>query len=248
MIDQLRGTRQLAQDVWINPDYAPNQAVTTMELSGPTDADHLTVLFPPWHGGGTAYDHLKKRLGAAGSAVLDLKFSDFILGPNADEVVQSYGVVEEKVATELDRLAEEHHYRQVHAFGASLGNVALGVVARRFNGFTDTTMVVAGSNLARSMWEGFRTQRLRGYYEAQGVSEDALDKAWHDLAPKTNAGAFNGKPVRLFMSSKDDIIPSKYQVEMERELTGAGAHVRSRTSRLGHYLSVGASCYLRKTP
>jgi hypothetical protein len=162
--------------------------------------------------------------------------------------VQSYGVIGEKVATELDRLVGKNHYRQVHAFGASLGNVALGVVARRFNGFTDTTMVVAGSNLARSMWEGFRTQRLRGYYEAQGMSEDDLDEAWRGLAPKTNAGAFEGKPVRLFMSSRDDIIPSEYQVEMAEELTAAGAHIRARTSRMGHYLSVGASCYLRRVP
>ncbi len=239
--------RSLDRSDLFDPNYNPEHAVTEMTLTGPEDSSTLTLLVPPWHGAGKAYDRLAKRVRDSGSAVLRLEFDDYILSPDIDQVVASFGNIQQTVSSELYRLVKEKQYRKVYAIASSLGNVALCRIARSFP-FSGATMLVAGSNLARSMWEGARTKRIREHLEQEGINIDNLEEAWHGLDPKTNASAFVDKPVRLVVSSTDRIIPSIYQRELAGALHAAGASVTQQTTRLGHYSTVGKFCWFGEIP
>jgi hypothetical protein len=243
MIDQFMTWRGNRKDTLLDWSYTPDQAVLGMDLSGPENATRLDVLLPPWHGGGKAYEKLTHRLVEMGHAVLNVHLNDHILGPYIDQTLESMDNVEEVVSDELFRLVDKNGYTEIEGTAASLGNVPFAKIAQRFGGFTGATMLVAGSNIARSTWEGDRTQEIRKLMEILGINEEILDADWDPIAPKTNASALKGVPVNLIMSQPDNVIPYKYQAEMANELLVAGAKVSVDVSYLGHYSLVGAYCY-----
>jgi hypothetical protein len=244
MIDQILGSRASKQDVLLDPNYDPEQSVVGSKLIGPKNSQILTVLFPPWHGGGRVFDTLANRFARSGSAVMSYSFSDHILSPDVEQVQSSFRNIRKIVCNDLDQLIRKYGYLEVNAVAASLGNVSLAYVARVFSDFSKATMIVAGSNLAHSTWEGSRTQQIRLLMEKQGVNEEALDNAWRDLAPETNAVGFKNKPLHFIKSSTDEVIPSSYQLEMEKALISIGSKVTSQTTFLGHYMTIARFCYI----
>ncbi len=206
------------------------------------DAPNLTVLFPPWRGGHQAYDLLTRRLVRSGSAVLRYWFSPQILEPNVARVLESFEHIRRTVTADLEELTQDNRYQRVSLTASSLGNVSLGLVAKSFAGFHDATFVVAGSNLARSVWEGSRTQSIRLSLEDQGVDIESLDKAWAEIAPKDAASSFGGKSARFVTSTTDGIIPAAYQTEMAQAVRPYANETRVEPHRTGHVSTVALYC------
>ena len=239
----------MRHDVVSALSYTPEQAVLGYEDSGKEDASRLAVVFPPWHShlDDAALRALSRRLGANGFSVRRYDFDDHILEPNVDRVLESFHNIRDKVTEELEDHVDEKRFNQVHFIAASLGTVSLALVASKFTRLSGATIVAGSSNLALSMWNGIRTVRIRqGIEEAEGESFDdlSIDEAWYDLAPKTHASAFKDMPVRMIVSTTDEIIPSVYQIEMANVLGETGSDIDMTTTRLGHYATIGSYCYL----
>ena len=241
MIDKFVGVYAGRKYSGTDDNYRPSEAIESRRVVNES-APNLTVLFPPWRGGESAYNLLTKRLVKSSSAVLQYKFSPQILEPNVSRVVESFERIQSEVTEDLEKLTFCNRYDQVNFVASSLGNVSLGLVAKRFPEFTGATMIVAGSNLARSAWEGSRTQHIRQALELQGMSEDALDEAWAKLAPKNSATAFEGKPVHLLVSTTDEVIPAHYQHEMVDTVSSAGVIATVDSYRTGHIATVARYC------
>lgn len=241
MLDNVLGFYASRKYSQLDDGYKPDMAITSSNLVNANGAN-LTVLFPPWRGGDIAYDLLAKRLIRNGSAVLRYKFNPQILEPNVNRVLASFNFIQNKVIDDLTKLIESRKFGQINLVASSLGNVSLGLVAKNFPHFTNTTMVVAGSNLAKSAWRGARTQHIRNTFEQQGFTEDMLDEAWASVAPKSAVNSFSGKPVHLLMSVTDTVIPTIYQQEMLEELHMAGAITTIDSYNSGHIATVARYC------
>jgi predicted peptidase len=220
-----------------DPDYAPSKAVIGSTLLN-EDASNLVVVFPPWHSNAFFDSLLSQRLAKKGSAVLSNTFHGQILEPNTERVRDSFKTIGRIVSQEVGAVVRSHDYKTVRLLGLSLGNVSLALVAERFPDFDEATLVVAGSNLAMSMWHGDRTQSIKEGFEAQGIGARQVDVAWTDLAPKSHTEAFRDRPVGLYVSTSDRIIPSAYQFEMVEELNNHGALTAVNYSSLGHIMTV----------
>jgi hypothetical protein len=177
-----------------------------------------------------------------GSAVISYDFNDEILKPDVNQTLASFMQIQAVVAGELHELVEAHDYRDVTLFAASLGNVALALITEQFKDFNKAVMVVAGSNLAKSAWEGIGTQDIRQSFEDQGYDEESLVRSWEPLAPAAHAAAFSGKDVDFILSTTDKVIPTTYQQEYVDALEQAGAKIAVTSTRLGHYMAVGRAC------
>lgn len=202
----------------------------------------MTVIFPPWHGGSKAIDILANRITKTGSAVLTFDFHDQILEPNVERVQRSFEHISNLASTAIRSLQKEFDYEHISLLGLSLGTASMALTAEALGNFDSATFVVGSSNLARSMWEGRRTQAIRKDLENQGCTADDLDEAWQNLAPQNHAHAFAGKDVRMILSRNDAIVPTYYQRELVNKFTNAGANVSGTFGRLGHYATAVNFC------
>lgn len=241
MLDPLIGAYSAYRHSEIDAAYDPSQAVTAKTLINPS-GEYLTVLFPPWRGGGPVYRALTRRLVKKGSAVLVYRFHKHVLEPDIDRVVDSFGVIKDTVTSDIRSCVSERGYRGTDLISTSLGNVSMCLVAGAYPDFRRATMVAAGSNLARSMWEGNRTEPLRAAFETQGVTKENLDTAWDQLAPMRHAEAFAGKNVAMYVSQTDKVIPYAYQAEMAESVIASGADVTIHSSRRDHAESIVHFC------
>jgi hypothetical protein len=184
-----------------------------------------------------------RRLERQGKAALVYDFHGQILSADIMQTLDSFEYARQHIVEQLEGFKTSGKYDRIHLYGASLGNITLGLVADSFGDFDEATMIVAGSNLARSVWEGDRTQAIHRNLAARHVTLPQLDKAWEELAPKTHAAAFEGKPVHLFPSTTDHIIPTQYQGELQVALREAGADVTTDPTRLGHYMACARALF-----
>jgi esterase/lipase len=225
----------------VDLDYRPTHAVTSRRfLNG--DSDRLVVLFSPWHGSQRTSNVLAWRLAKQGQAVLVYEFHTQILLPEKDVVAESFRHIQDVIAKDLERLLTERSYSNVRFIGLSLGNVPLAMVAGKFNAFDEADIVVGGSDLARSLWSGLRTDGLRRAFENEQVQLEELDKAWYDLAPKHYAKQFANKKVNFIISRDDRVIPTVYQEDMRDLVMKHGGNVTCEYNQVGHYLSVFKFC------
>lgn len=226
-----------------NLEYEPSQAVTGRQHLNP-DAENLVVIFPPWHGGSPLTDLLARRR-ALSHAVLKYDFHDMILEPYAERVEQSFKYIAETISKDLYDLPAWLRYKKVHFIGISMGNVAMAMTAGKYDAFSSATMVTAGDDLASGLWRGQRTQHLRQRFEEQGLTENKLRRYWYDLAPKSYAESFRGKPVKTLVSRNDEIIPSFQQFDMMRALQDHAARVKETYTSLGHTAAITSYCVTR---
>lgn len=241
MIDRWLATRA-DSDIFAE-DYSADQALTDLRLHNP-DAPELIVTFPHWHGSSSRITNsLINRLVGSNNAVLECQFNDQILEPNVERVHQSFEYLQRTISTELHHIHET--YERIHFLGISIGNVALAMTARKFPDFSKATMVLPGSNLAASTWEGIRTQHIALELSGQGWTMSELEEAWIELAPKTNAHAFRGKDVKTIISRYDRVVPTRYQREMENSLGESGSNLTTKYTKFGHAGTIIRFCLLQ---
>ena len=241
MLDRVLTAYSSLRHSKLDERYEPAWAITGKTCTNP-NARRLTLLLPPWHGGGAVYEILARRLAKEGSAVLRYAFHGQILEPNAERVRASFHFIQQAVVADIEALTAEKSYESVDFIASSLGNVSLALIASRYRNFRKASMVVAGSNLARSVWEGSRTQALREAFEAQGLDEQALDTMWTELAPKNHAEFFSGKEVAMHVSTADTVIPTHYQIEMAEHMRAVCDNATVTYLNKGHAASVIDFC------
>ncbi|MDB5175152.1 MAG: hypothetical protein JWM81_10 [Candidatus Saccharibacteria bacterium] len=237
MLDKIVGKYSIVKNRTVNVNYTPVDAITSSKITNPGGA-YLTVLFPPWHGGVAVYDKLTRRLVKNGSAVLAYKFHGQILQPDVQMVIKSYEHIQKTVTNKIHELVEKYSYQYVDLTACSLGNVALLLVASTYPDFRKATLIVSGSTLARDMWEGSRTGIIRQQFEATGITESMLSKAWANLAPSSHVAALAGKEVTMYISGTDKVIPARYQQEMADAVLAVNPKTRVYVYARGHVASV----------
>ncbi|MES2970993.1 MAG: hypothetical protein V4702_01575 [Patescibacteria group bacterium] len=177
-------------------------------------------------------------------AVMLYSFHGEILKPNVEQVVASFNYLQDTIASDLEQIKDR--YKSIHFVGISLGNIALAMVADRFRDFSSATMVVPGSSLATSMWDGIRTQHLKDELEEHGWTKETLNEVWKPVAPVTYVDSFAGKDVRVIVSTADQMIPTVYQEELVTAMQQAGIDPIVERSRLGHLATIGRYCLTGK--
>ncbi len=237
MLDKFMVRNRLQGDIF-SQEYTPDQAITDRKLVN-SEGQNLSVLFPPWHGGGVPYEKLIKRLTNKGNAVLAYYFHDEILKPDVDLVAESYAYAKETIADDLETIRKSNDYLRINLIATSLGNAAFAAVSGRFTDFDSATIFVSGSSLAKSMWHGSRTQHIRTGIEQKGYDLADVEAAWYDMAPINHLDALVGKEVTMIASLTDELIPSRYQRELVDVTRAADINPTIRYTRLGHYATVG---------
>ncbi|MDB5166791.1 MAG: hypothetical protein JWM37_863 [Candidatus Saccharibacteria bacterium] len=222
-------------------DYSPQQAITSKTIFN-AGGEYLTVLLPPWHGGGAVYDRLIKRLVKNGSAVVSYKFHGQILSADIQQVVDSFHYIQETIAADINDLLRTGHYRHVDVIASSLGNVSLCLVANMFQEFNRVTMIVPGANLATCTWDGSRTKLIRKELEKQGITKHDLEDAWSSLAPIHNLSGLKDSEVRVYMSKSDLIIPTRYQMLLAVSLKADIRSCSLEESTNGHVATIANFC------
>ncbi len=243
MFDKIYNRNAADTEVLYRPDYNPAHVVTASRLLNP-DGQYLVAMFPPWHGGGRAYELLAKRLVNRDKAVFWLEFDDQILTHDADQVLQSFSQVQSQVANTLHGLADSGRYDRISLFAASLGTPSLAMTASVFNQFESAVMITPGSNLARCMWHGVRTRRVRQELEARGETLSHIDELWQPIAPVNHMEALRGKDVSVIVSDADKMIPTRYQNEYVEALVADGVSPSVYRSKCDHYGTIGRYCML----
>ncbi|QQS20379.1 hypothetical protein IPL85_02970 [Candidatus Saccharibacteria bacterium] len=240
MLDRYFVKNNTPKDVFTR-QYKPEHAITRRRFVNESGRN-LHVIFPPWHGGGQLYERLIDGLARKGDAVLAYYFHDEILKPNTELVRASYAHMRDTISAELTHTVEKRSYAKVRLIGMSIGNTVLATTTSKFPAFDSAVLVCTASSLARSMWDGTRTQHVRAGIEQSGQDLAYVENAWHDAAPATHIGALAGKDVRILVSNRDDIIPTRYQMEFVQAAQEAGVNPNVQTTRVGHYAAIGGFC------
>ncbi|HSW90948.1 MAG TPA: hypothetical protein VLH84_02160 [Patescibacteria group bacterium] len=251
MIDAMMCRQADRAGYTVDPSYSPGHVIRGIQIVNP-DAERLSVVFPPWHGGGVYGNVLASRIAnhrdpdGSQSAVWTYDFADDIIHPSVDGVLAGYRTIRDRVARDLDSaVGPGRLYRSVDIYSVSLGTVAASVVASAYPNFRAATMVVPGSSLAHCLWEGVRTQALRAALVANhaGLDVDALHDAWRELTTLHSITSFAGKAALVVRSWSDNIIPRDYQTQVMAQLVAAGARVESpRATSFGHYATAANYC------
>ncbi len=246
MLDYIMGRDAIKRDILDTPDFKPNRAILNRTFRNPSQNRKLAVLIHPWHNGGKAYGELERRLLADDFSVLSYRYHDQLLKPNVKQVLESFNVAQETGAEDIDKV--QRAFDETHLIGASLGCVALALIAEALQNFDSATMVTAGSDLAKCVWEGSRSQRIRRQLEDDGCTEEELVEAWQPIAPINHIGAFQNKTVHLITSKTDTYIPTVYQDEFVRAMTAINPEATLKSTRKGHLATIGIYCYFGALP
>ncbi len=244
MLDKLLIRKYTPKDRFTNK-YGPEQAIARTRFLN-ENGNNLYIIFPPWHGGGLVYEKLINRLCKKGDAVLAYYFHDEILKPDTDIEVASFAYLRDKVTEELQEIVNRHAYKNVRLIAMSLGIPALSIVIERFQRFDSATLICSGSSLAKSMWNGSRTQHIREGIEQHGQDLAHVESVWNNLAPANHVRALAGKEVSIYVSVTDKIIPTRYQMEFVRAAQNANVNPKIHTTHLGHYATIIKFCLYGK--
>jgi hypothetical protein len=208
---------------------------------------NLHVIFLPWHAGEVPYKWLCHRLTRRGDAVVVYYFAEEVLTPDVGMVKWVYQQLQTIITSSLTKITNKTPYRSVNFIGMSLGNVALAVVADRFNKFDRVTMVCTASSLAKSVWYGDRTKDVRAELEANQLSLAQVEKVWYEVEPINHVAAFSDKKVTIIVSKTDSCIPTRFQTELVQAARKSITDLCVKYTKLGHYGAIINYCLFGKT-
>lgn len=229
------------KDIVDNPSYKPRDAILSHRLLN-AHSNKLVVIFPAWGAKGLLFKKLKGRYIKDGWAVLAYRFHDQLLEAEDEIVVESFFYIQKTVANDLERLCSKNNYNEIKFVGISLGNVAMNMVADKFNKFTEATIVVGGDDLAKDMWYGFRTYDIRKGFEKQHIGLKMLEKHWNKIAPKNHVRGFSDKIVTFLLAKNDMMVLPKYQYSLADAVKEAGGKVTVVATRFGHAVTIARFC------
>lgn len=238
MIDEISSVKDQIKAPEFDKRYKADEAIVRAELTLLPNSKHLTVVFPPWHIPEWFLKHLKKRLLAKGSGVLIYNFNPQILDDDVVKVKNSFEYIALSISTDLAELKAKGRIDQVDLLGLSLGNVALAITAEKLADFQKVLMIAPGSDLAGSLWHGWRTIRLRRTLEKEGYKLEDLKTEWDDLAPDRHVQTLRGHNLHIVLAKNDRFIPYEYGKQLLDELLAIDPKVTYSQRPFGHLATI----------
>lgn len=218
--------------------YESDQAIVSVDFVHVPSSDALTIVFPPWHAPDWFTRHLKEQLVGQHTNALIYAFNPMILSQNILKVKNSFEFIALNIAEDIKKLLAQKHFRMVNLLGLSIGNVALCITAEKLPRFDNVTLVVPGNNLTSSLWDGWRTRRLRNGIKAEGYKLSELQKEWDDLAPQTHVETLKSHQVQIILAKQDRFIPYQYGKEMFDTLHMLNPLTTCHISPFGHIATI----------
>lgn len=200
-------------------------------------ADELIVVLPFWKSWTFANKLLNWRALRSGKSCLFYSFSPELLSSDPEYTLQEFHKIKAQVRQDISDLKKQYGYSKIKIIATSLGVVSAMMIADGNKDVDELLLIVPGSCLASSLWDGIRTQRLKKIYEQKGIDKEKLQKMWKELAPKNNVSQIEGKKIHVAISKSDKLIPYKYGKEFADILKEKGASIKESIFP-GHYISI----------
>ncbi len=237
MIDRYLAYRDQRQGFDDVAGYTINQAIATRQFQPLEGSTTITAVYGPWHAMNSKHhENIRRRLEAAESGMLLYEFSPHILHPDPEMVGQSFRAIATETSTDIEQLRITEGIERVNALSFSLGNALMSMASQKTE-FHNVAMVVPGSELAKPLWTGIRTQALRRMYASQGYCLKDLQELWHDLAPIRYVESLGRHTIRLIIAAHDKYIPTSSGLELHQALVDSGAHLHTSLEPGGHMLT-----------
>lgn len=227
--------------------FQPDHSVKSKEIITGDD-NRLVVIFPHWHGRGWLYKILCSRLVRKGWSILLYDFDDRILSSDDKAVKKAFDNLATTVSKDINRIAKDKRYKEIHLMGLSLGNVPLMMSTPLVKAFHGATLVLPGDDLAIDMWHGMVTQNLKYIYQKKHIGLEKLDREWAAETPYKYLPYLSGKNIHIFISKSDKIIRSDYQKRMADLLIKTESTAKVSVWHIGHALSLARYCLFGPLP
>lgn len=168
----------------------------------------LKIIIPQWGDKESiATRILIRRLHKEGYSCLSFCLPRDILSSNPKDTIKFFNSIAEQLKCDIQKLKAEYNFQRIDIIAASLGCVSACLIANGNKDVQNLFLLVPGSCLASSLWNGIRTQELRKIYEHQNINQEQLKSIWKDLAPKNNIDLMGNKNIFIAISQSDKLIP-----------------------------------------
>ena len=183
---------------------------------------------------------LFRRLCKKGYSCLYYCISGSVLSPDVNETIRYFNLVKDQIRSDISELKTKHNFKKVDIISSSLGAVSVCLVANNNDYVDNIFLIVPGSCLASSLWNGIRTQNLRKIYENQKINQEELKNIWATLAPKNNINELRNKNIFISISKSDKVIPYVFGKEfasLVKDLYPNNTIIKENNF-LGHFVTV----------
>ena len=238
MLDAFYALEKQLRPPTLDTSYAANQAIVGVDFVYVPHSDILTIVFPPWHAPDWFTRHLKQQLIGQRTNALIYAFNSALLAQNIASVKSSFEFIAHSIATDLKHILQQQPFRVINLLGLSIGNVALCFTAEKLPRFDNVTLVVPGNDLDRSVWDGWRTRRLRNRIKEEGYKLSELQQEWEDLAPQTHIETLKSHQVQIVLAKHDRYVPYQYGKELFDALHLLNPETTCLISPFGHIATI----------
>lgn len=196
----------------------------------------LYVFIPPWHRDVLLSKIMERKIVKIGFSALFYSFSPKILSASDVLTVRYFEKIKNIIKNDITTLRGKHNFSEINIISFSIGAVIAMMVADNNDRINKLELIVPGSNLAESMWNGIRTQRIRAEFEKKNITLGQLNRKWEVLAPKDHISGLKCKKIYIQLSRADKIIPYVYGKELADLLKKSNIKtVVEENNFLGHY-------------
>jgi len=205
------------------------------------------ILLSPWHSVPFLFSLIKKKLAKSGFSYVQYDFSPNILTPDVDSTEQYFDKIREEIGNDIKNFTEKYNTEHFVIIGLSLSCVIASMISGLSSKINGLILVVPGNSLAKSLWRGLRTEKIKDVIREEGVSLTELEKDWKKLAPEQYINNFKNKKIKILISKSDNIIPYHLGKKFADEVEKVVSKVIVRENRfLGHYGTVFNFCLISK--
>ncbi len=208
----------------------------------------LKVIIPPWEDGTNILTKgLIRRLNKKDFSYISYEFGIDLLSPDTELTLKKFNYINYQVRFDISELKKKYGFERVDVIGTSLGVVSACLISNGNDDINSLSCIVPGSNLARSLWYGIRTWKLRNIYKSQKITEEKLIETWNSVAPKNNIDKMKGKEIFVAISKSDRVIPYFYGKEFADLLKSKYSNIIVEENKtLGHYVTIAKYCLFSK--